>query len=162
MLSFSILREGFAPPCYEVDRERKLSLQRVSKQNLLHHCMHCTFRTNCTYRLYHMLEYFNGQPVYMIKTKVAFLEGRLLSSQSEQSENLIGWKKAGPPKSHFCFDHVNNERQSRGPACLHDQNKSGFFWRAGFYSANQSNLKSFQKALIGWKIAGPPKQPLLL
>jgi len=36
----------------------------------------------------------------MIKTKVAFLVGRLLSSQSEQSENLplIGWKKAGPPK----------------------------------------------------------------
>jgi len=47
----------------------------------------------------------------MIKTKVAFLEGRLLSSQSEQSEKfsqseqsekfskaLIGWKKAGPPK----------------------------------------------------------------
>jgi len=35
----------------------------------------------------------------MIKTKVAFLEGRLLSSQSEQSEKfskaLIGWKKAG-------------------------------------------------------------------
>jgi len=26
-----------------------------------------------------------------------------------------------------------------------------------FYSANQSNLKSFQKALIGWKKAGPPK-----
>jgi len=57
----------------------------------------------------------------MIKTKVAFLEDRLLSSQSEQSEKfskspdnlksfqkaLIGWKKAGPPKSHFCFDHIN-------------------------------------------------------
>jgi len=25
------------------------------------------------------------------------------------------------------------------------------FWWVGFYSANQSNLKSFQKALIGWK-----------
>jgi len=41
----------------------------------------------------------------MIKTKVAFLEGRLLSSQSEQFEKfqkaLIGWKKASPPKSHF-------------------------------------------------------------
>jgi len=44
--------------------------------------------------------------------------------------------------------------------CLHDQNKSGFFWRAGFYSANQNNLKCFQKALIGWKKAGPPKKPL--
>jgi len=29
-----------------------------------------------------------------------------------------------------------------------------FFWRAGFHSAKQSNLKSFQKALIGWKKAG--------
>jgi len=35
------------------------------------------------------------------------------------------------------------------------------FWRAGFYLANQSNLKSFQKARIGWKKAGPPKKPLL-
>jgi len=41
----------------------------------------------------------------MINTKVAFLEGRLLTSQLEQSEKfqkaLIGWKKAGPPKKHF-------------------------------------------------------------
>jgi len=48
----------------------------------------------------------------MIKTKVAFLEGQLFSSQSELLENLsncFDWlnKKAGPPKSHFCFDHVN-------------------------------------------------------
>jgi len=35
------------------------------------------------------------------------------------------------------------------------------FWRAGFYLANQSNLKDFQKALIGWKKAGPSKKPLL-
>jgi len=44
----------------------------------------------------------------MIKAKMAFLKGRLLSSQSEQFKSiqkaLIGWKKAGPPKSHFCFD----------------------------------------------------------
>jgi len=33
----------------------------------------------------------------------------------------------------------------------------GFFWRADFYPANQSNLNSFQKALIGWKKAGPQK-----
>jgi len=42
------------------------------------------------------------QPVYMIKTKVAFLEGWLLSSQSEQSEKFSkspDWlEKAGPPK----------------------------------------------------------------
>jgi len=36
--------------------------------------------------------------------------------------------------------------------------KMAFFWRAGFYPANQ---KCFQKALIGWKKAGPPKKPLL-
>jgi len=38
----------------------------------------------------------------MIKTKVAFLEGRNLSIQSEQNEKifqktLISWKKADPP-----------------------------------------------------------------
>jgi len=41
----------------------------------------------------------------MIKTKVAFLEGRLLSSQSEQlkmySKTLIGWIKSGSPKNTF-------------------------------------------------------------
>jgi len=31
------------------------------------------------------------------------------------------------------------------------------FWRAGFYPANQSNLKSFQKSLVGWKKSGPLK-----
>jgi len=36
------------------------------------------------------------------------------------------------------------------------------FWRAGFYSANQSNLKSFQEVLIDWKKAGLPKKPLLI
>jgi len=47
----------------------------------------------------------------MIKTKVFFLEGRLLSSQSEQSEKFSkspnGWKKAGPPKKALFVDHVN-------------------------------------------------------
>jgi len=31
------------------------------------------------------------------------------------------------------------------------------FWRAGFYPVDQSNLKSIQKAVIGWKTAGPLK-----
>jgi len=35
------------------------------------------------------------------------------------------------------------------------------FWRTGFYSANQNNLKCFQKDLIGWKKAGPPKSHFL-
>jgi len=47
----------------------------------------------------------------MIKTKVAFLEGRLLFSQSEQSEKFSknsDWlEKSGPPKKPLCFDHVN-------------------------------------------------------
>jgi len=43
----------------------------------------------------------------MIKTKVAFVESRLLSSQSEQfksiQRDLIGWKKAGPLKKPLLF-----------------------------------------------------------
>jgi len=41
------------------------------------------------------------------------------------------------------------------------QKQKWLFWRAGFYPANQSNLKSIQKALLGWKKADPPKNPLL-
>jgi len=52
----------------------------------------------------------------MIKTKVAVLEGRLLSSQSEQSEKLskalIGWKKAGSSKNLLLFDHVNRLKKN--------------------------------------------------
>jgi len=40
-------------------------------------------------------------PVYMIKIEVAFLEGRLLSSQSEQSE------KFSKSPDWLCFDHIN-------------------------------------------------------
>jgi len=43
----------------------------------------------------------------MIKTKAAFLEGWLFSSQSGVFENfqiaLIGWIKAGPPKKLLLF-----------------------------------------------------------
>jgi len=41
----------------------------------------------------------------MIKTKVAFVEGRLLSSQLEQFKR---YSKSFDrlEKSHFCFDHV--------------------------------------------------------
>jgi len=35
------------------------------------------------------------------------------------------------------------------------------FFEGQLLSNNQSNLKSFKKALIGWKKAGPPKKPLL-
>jgi len=52
----------------------------------------------------------------MIKTTVALLEGRLLSSQPEQiqkfSKTLIGWIKASLQKSDFCFDHVNRLKVS--------------------------------------------------
>jgi len=46
-------------------------------------------------------------------------------------------------------------------ACLHDQSKSGFFWRAGFFPDNQSFLNTFSIAVIGWIKAGPSKKPLL-
>jgi len=46
----------------------------------------------------------------MIKAKVAFLESRLFSANQSFLKTfqiaLIGWIKANPPKSHFCFDHV--------------------------------------------------------
>jgi len=45
--------------------------------------------------------------------------------------------------------------------CLHDQNKSGFFRRAGFFPANQGFLKTFQIALIGWKKPGKTKVAIL-
>jgi len=35
------------------------------------------------------------------------------------------------------------------------------FLESRFYPANQSNLKSIQKSLIGWKKAGLLKKPLL-
>jgi len=37
-----------------------------------------------------------------------------------------------------------------------------FFWRAGFFSANQGFLKTLQIAAIGWIKAGSLKKPLLL
>jgi len=47
----------------------------------------------------------------MIKTKVAFLEGQIFSSQLELLDTfsiaLTGWIKAGPLKKPLCFDHVN-------------------------------------------------------
>jgi len=47
----------------------------------------------------------------MIKTKAAFLEGRLFSSHSELLENFSNcsdWlDKSRPSKKATCFDHVN-------------------------------------------------------
>jgi len=47
----------------------------------------------------------------MIKTKVTFLEGQLLSSQSEQfkknSKSSDCWKRAGPIKKLLLFYHIN-------------------------------------------------------
>jgi len=45
-------------------------------------------------------------------------------------------------------------------ACLHDQNKSGFFGGPAFFPANQRFLKTLQIALIGWIKTGPSKKPL--
>jgi len=44
-------------------------------------------------------------------------------------------------------------------ACLHDQNKSGFFGGPAFFQPIRA-LKTFQIALIGWQKAGPPRKPL--
>jgi len=48
---------------------------------------------------------------YMSKQEVAFLQGRLLSSQSQPFKNfqkvLIGWREPTQHKSHFVFGHVN-------------------------------------------------------
>jgi len=47
----------------------------------------------------------------MIKTKVAFWRAGFFSANQGFLKTFqivsIGWIKAGPPKSHFCFDHVN-------------------------------------------------------
>jgi len=113
----------------------------------------------------------------MIKTKVAFLEGRLLSIQSKQFERFLkssDWlEKSRPSKkallfwsykqanynlrisytklfslNYQCFQLLMRGRaHSIYIACLHDQNKSGFL-EGGFYPANQSNLK--------WKIFRNP------
>jgi len=45
--------------------------------------------------------------------------------------------------------------------CSHDQNKSGSLLEGRLLSANQSNLRCIEKALIGWKKAALPKQTLL-
>jgi len=57
----------------------------------------------------------------MIKTKVDFLEGWLLSSQSEQSKRFSkssDWLE----KSHLCFDHVNKIHVNR---MIESLNKKG-------------------------------------
>jgi len=62
--------------------------------------------------LYSLITFGYTYPVYMIKTKVAFLEGGFLSSQSEQfnkySKSSDWLEKIRPSKKiHFCFIHVN-------------------------------------------------------
>jgi len=56
--------------------------------------------------------------------KVAFLEGRLLSSQSQLLKSfqkaLIGWIKPDPPKSHFVFGHVNRLYGHKSKYKLHE------------------------------------------
>jgi len=89
----------------------------------------------------------------MSKIAVVFLEGWLLSSQSEQLKKLSrssDWlEKANHPKKPLLFWTWN-----RLLACLHDQSKSGFFGGPAFF---QSFLKPSQIALIGWINVGPPK-----
>jgi len=61
----------------------------------------------------------------MIKTKVAFLEGRLLSSQSEKfQKGLISYKKTKKPLLFWSCKQVNKPLAGAGlhVVCLHDQN----------------------------------------
>jgi len=51
------------------------------------------------------------------------------------------------------------QRQYSLSACPYD--KRSVFWRAGFYPTNHSSSNTFQKALIGWKKAGPTIKPAL-
>jgi len=65
----------------------------------------------------------------MIKIKVAFLEGRLSSSQSEQSKkfskSLNGLEKSRPSKkATLYFDHVNRQIQTYSSKCVIFKNKN--------------------------------------
>jgi len=57
------------------------------------------------FMVYQLCDVIELYPVYMIKTKVAFLEGRLFSSQSGLFENfrllLLAGKKPALQKSHL-------------------------------------------------------------
>jgi len=71
----------------------------------------------------------------MIETKVAFLEGRLISSQSEQFENISessDWLEKSRPSKKTAFVLIVC-KQTIYLACLHDQNKSGFFGKPAFF-----------------------------
>jgi len=86
----------------------------------------------------------------MINTKVAILEGRLLSSQSElfkKYSKSFDWLEKSQP-----FFPANQSFLKSFYMFTRSKQK-WLFWRAGFYPANQSNLKGFLKALIGWKKA---------
>jgi len=71
----------------------------------------------------------------------------------------MGVDRDRPTPSPWIFRH---DTESRGKliACLHDQKKSGFF-RGRLFPTNQSSLKTFKIALIGWIKAGPLQKPLL-
>jgi len=81
------------------------------KTNSMHKFIICRFRWSFQSRR-HSIEAFFLQSKAIIaclhdQTKVAYLEGRLFSSQSELLETfqiaLIGWIKAVPPKKPFLF-----------------------------------------------------------
>jgi len=87
---------------------------------------------------------------------VAFLEGRLLSIQSEQSEKfskISDWLK----KSHFCFDYVNRLMVIHSFISI----QKWLFWRASFYPANQSNLK-FSKSPDWLEKSRPSKKAIFV
>jgi len=74
----------------------------------------------------------NKQPVYMIKIKVALLEGRLLSSQSEQfkkySKSLDWLEKGRPSKEPLFFDHVNTKQANNALTLRFLMGAQKYFW----------------------------------
>jgi len=71
---------------------------------------------------------------------------REVASQAVDIHNFFAWRSAWEK------DRISLFTWSK---------QKWLLWRVGFYPANQSNLKSIQRAMIGWK-AGPRKEPLVL
>jgi len=74
------------------------------------------------------------------------------NKQAQKSRNLRLWSKTYYANNFVYFCAKKKEKQhNKALYSLFTWSKKWPVWRAGFYIANQSNLKSIQKALIDWK-----------
>jgi len=85
----------------------------------------------------------------LLEKKIVLLEIIVLEKHEHKIDHRVPWKSQKHKIYQVTYSLFTWSKQK------------WFFWRAGFYPSNQNNLKSYQKALIGWKKAGPPKKPLL-